>query len=169
MIRRKVLAVKNPSIGTALLLIVGLVAFAQERPQDACIHTSRMRIYSNAHYVEEAGDVVGVELALTVHPDESVTALLYEYEGAPHKDGIPLPGRLIKETLAVEGTWIQHLRDSSGKNIVEKVPVKIQGTLDDAQFVGTIKIDGGSRETARLVRVDTIWLCPSKNATTERK
>ncbi len=160
---------KNTSAGTALLVVMAFLAFAQERPGDACIRASRMRIYSNATYVEEAGDVIGVELALSVSPDKSVSALLYDYEGAPHKDGVPLPGHLTGKTLAIEGTWVQHLRDNSGKEIVQRVPVKIKGTLDDGQFVGTIKIDGGSREPVRLVRVDAIWLCPSKKAATERK
>ena len=81
-----------------------------------------MRIYSNAAYIEEADDVVGIELAFNVQPDSSVNALLYDYEGAPNMNGAPLVGRMAGKTLTIEGKWVQNLQDSSGKETVRTAP-----------------------------------------------
>ena len=122
-----------------------------------------MRIYSNATYVEEAGDVVGIELAFTVRQDNSINALFYDYEGAPTTDGAPLPGRAEGTTLAIDGICSQHLKDSLGKEVLHTLPVKLLGTFDETNFVGTVQINGGSLEFLRLRRVDAIWLCRANN------
>ncbi len=159
---RKTLGVNNPIVGVALLFAMALTAFAQQRHEDECALTSGMRVYSNASYVEEAGDVIGVELALTVRPDNSVSALLYDYEGVP-TNGVPLPGHAAGTTLTLDGVWTQHLEDSSGREIVQTVPVKLRGALDERKFVGTIQVDDGGSEAVLLLRVGAIWGCRANN------
>ena len=162
---------KNAIVGTVLLFVVAIPAFAQQQPEAECARTSGMRVYSNATYVEEAGDVVGIELALSVRSDTSVTAFLYDYEGVPTTSGIPLLGHLSGKTLTIEGSWSQNLRDSSDKEVVRTVPVNVRGELDEAAFEGSVQIDAGKAQTVRLRPVDAIWSCRanSKVTTTSRR
>jgi hypothetical protein len=69
--------------------LVGLVPLiapraSQSTPEDECARTARLQTYSNAVFVEEAGDVVGFDLAFQQRNGHSVTALLYEYQGVPN-------------------------------------------------------------------------------------
>ena len=146
-----------------MLFVMALPAFTQQQAEPECAQTSGMRIYSNATYVEEAGDVVGIELAFIVRQDNTINALLYDYEGAPTTDGAPLRGRAAGTTLAIDGGWSQHIEDSSGKEVVHTVPVRLRRTFDETNFVGTVQINGGGVESLRLRRVDAIWLCRAKN------
>lgn len=164
---RKVLPMKNTIIEIALVMIVIQPGFAQQYPDDDCSRTSHMRIYSNATYVEEAGDVVGIELAFSRLSDKSVSALLYVYEGAPTKDGVPLPGQFTGSTLAIEGIWVQQSRNSSGGKIAHRVPIKLYGQLDERKFVGTIQIDAVSPQAIQLQRVDAVWLCRANKKTSK--
>ena len=157
------LAVKKAIVGSALLFVMTLPTVAQQHAQHECAQTSGMRVYSNATYVEEAGDVVGIELAFIVRQDNTINALLYDYEGAPTTDGAPLRGRAAGTTLTIDGIWPQQIEDSSGKEVVHTVPVKLRGTFDETNFVGTLQINGGGVESLRLRRVDAIWLCGTNN------
>lgn len=147
----------------ALLFVVTLPAVAQQHAEHECAQTAGMRIYSNATYVEEAGDVIGIELAFSVRQDNSINALLYDYEGTPTTDGAPLRGSAEGTDVSVDGIWVQHLKDSSGKEIVQTTPVKLRGTVDETNFVGTVQINGGRLDDLRLLRVDAIWLCRSND------
>jgi hypothetical protein len=155
--------VKTATLGTALLFAIGLQGVAQQNAQHECAQTSGMQIYSNVTYIEEAGDVIGIEVAFAVGQDNSINALFYDYEGAPTTDGVPLPGRAEGTDLSIDGIWVQHLKDSSGKGIVQRTPVKLRGKFDETNFVGTVQINGGSIEALQLRRVDAIWLCRTKN------
>lgn len=154
---------KDAIAGTVLLFVMALPAFVHQQAQPECTQTSGMRIYSNATYVEETGDVIGIELALAVRPDNAVSALLYDYEGVPTKEGVPLPGRAAGTTISIDGIWVQRMESSSGKEVVHRVPVKLSGTFDEMNFVGTVQINGGSLKALRLRRVDAIWLCRANN------
>jgi hypothetical protein len=156
-------SVKNAIVGTAMVFVITLPAFTQQQAEPECAQTSGMRIYSNATYVEEAGDVVGIEIAFTVRQDNSVNALLYDYEGEPTENGVPLPGRAAGTSLAIDGIWSHHLKNSSGREVVHIVPVKLRGTFDETNFVGSVQINGGSVESIRLHRADAIWLCRANN------
>jgi hypothetical protein len=83
--------------------------------EDECERTAQMRVYSNASFIEEAGDVVGYELAVQRREGTSIDALLYFYEGVPNKDGISVSGHIAGGKLAMEGDWEQ----PSKKEIVE--------------------------------------------------
>jgi len=155
----ELLSVKHSIITTALLFLMVLSVCAQPKRGDECARTSGMQIYSNATYIEEAGDVVGLELALTVRPDRSVNALLYDYEGVPTNDGVLLDGRIAGTTLTLDGIWVQHLHESSGREIIHKVPIALRGVVNEKSFVGSVQINGGSQGSVRLLRTETIWLC----------
>jgi hypothetical protein len=111
---------------------------------------------------EEAGDVVGFELAVRrSHHSSSVSALLYDYEGVPNEDGISLSGQILGRKLTMEGNWVRHLiEEPSKKEIVETRLVKLDGTIDSTGFRGTIKIENVDKPmSVRLKRVDHIWMC----------
>jgi hypothetical protein len=96
-----------------------------------------------------------------LHDDSNVDALLYVYEGAENKDGIHIPGHIEGKKLTIEGPWVEHLIEyPSKKEIMQTHLVRIDGTLNSASFVGTIKIDGlGASEAVRLKRANHIWGC----------
>lgn len=58
--------------------------------QDECARTAQMDIYSNAQVSEVTGDLGGFELALDKPNASHRKALLFVYEGAANKYGIPL-------------------------------------------------------------------------------
>jgi hypothetical protein len=79
--------------------------------EDECTRTANMQIYSNAFVTkDEAGDLVGYELALSQAADSTVEALLFVYEGGA-ADGINLPGRISGRKLTIEGSWVEHLTE----------------------------------------------------------
>jgi hypothetical protein len=126
-----------------------------------------MRIYSNAVFSKETGDVSGFELAIKELNDSTVDALLYVYEGAPNNNGIHLQGRISSKKLTIEGNWDEHLIEyPSKKEIVQTHFVTIEGALNPALFRGKITIKDTSTtkglsedETVRLRWVGNIWLC----------
>jgi len=128
--------------------------------EDECDRIAHWRTYSNATYVEEAGDVVGYEMALQPRNGTSISARVYIYEGVP-EEGISVSGQLVGRKLTMEGHWVQHLIEHpSKKQIVHTQLVRIDGTLDPAQFRGTIEIEGDAKPTkVRLSHVDHIWTC----------
>src|SRR5262249_28051503 len=120
-----------------------------------------MSIYSNAEYIEEAGDVVGYEMAIQHGKGAIVSARLYVYEGMPNEDGIPLSGQIAHGKLTLEGNREEHLIEQpSNKEIVETQHVIVSGTLDSNRFRGTIRIaDLETPIQVRLKRVVHIWTC----------
>ena len=120
-----------------------------------------MEVYSNTFVHRETGDVLGDELAIRRHPDSSVEAFLYFYEGAPPEEAIPLSGSLSGKNLTAQGEWVQRLTEyPSKKEIVERRLVRIDGVLDSTSFKGVVTIDGKSDGTpVRLKRVRNLWLC----------
>ena len=130
--------------------------------EDECAWTAHSQIYSDAVFIEETGDVVGFELALQRgHHGSTVSALLYDYEGVPHEDGISLSGQILGRKLTMEGNWVRHLIEMpSKKEVVETRLVKLDGTIDSIRFRGAIKIeDLDTPIRVRLKRVDHIWMC----------
>jgi hypothetical protein len=104
---------------------------AQDESPDACEHTAQMQVYSDARYVEEAGDVVGDELAVKRHEGNLIDGQLYFYQGEPNKDGISLSGHIVGKKLTMEGEWVPHIvEDPSNEQIVETHHVTVNGTLE---------------------------------------
>lgn len=127
--------------------------------EDVCAKSAHLRTYSNANYVEEAGDVVGYELVFQRSNSNSASAVLYVYEGAPNEDGISVSGQISAGKVAMKGNWVQHLiEEPAKKQGVETYPVEISGSLDSKRFRGNITISG-STESLTLRRVEYIWLC----------
>ena len=132
---------------------------SQNTATDECAQTAHPQIYSNAVFVEEAGDVVGYELVFQERNRKSARALLYIYEGVPHQDGMRLSGQISGTKLTMAGDWVQHLIEQpSKKEIVETHPVEVSGILDSNRFRGTIKISGLATPV-KLKRVSHIWMC----------
>ena len=149
----------TPSAIIALLV----VSFVQNMgASDGCDRTAQMQVYSNAFVHEETGDVLGYELAVKRHNEDStVNALFYIYEGAPNDEAIPLNGLISGKNLSIQGNWVEHLVEHpSKKEIVQTHFVKINGVLNSASFRGDVKIEGmDERDSVRLKRVKRIWLC----------
>ncbi|HEV2101676.1 MAG TPA: hypothetical protein VGR58_02755 [Candidatus Acidoferrum sp.] len=120
-----------------------------------------MQVYSNAFFSEEAGDVVGYELALQKLNGDAIDARLYIYQGEPNKDGISMSGQISGGKLTIKGNWVQHsIEFPSKKEIVETQLVGVDGTLNSTQFRGTIRVEGlVAPIKVGLKRVDHIWLC----------
>jgi hypothetical protein len=147
---------------TALVvLLIASCASAQGTSKDECTRTASMRIYSNASFSKETGDVNGYELAVKQLSDPTLDALLYVYEGAPNNNGIHLSGRISGKKLTVEGNWVEQLVEyPSKKEIVHTHFVRIDGTLDSAWFRGKMRIEDLSvDDVVRLKRVAHVWLC----------
>jgi hypothetical protein len=129
--------------------------------EDECERTTRMRVYSNASFIKESGDVVGYELAVQRREGTSIDALLYFYEGVPNKHGISVSGHISGGKLAIEGDWVEHLIEQpSDTEIVETHHVTLNGTLDSTWLRGTITIAGlVTPIKVRLKHVSHIWMC----------
>jgi hypothetical protein len=131
----------------------------QSTSDDECARTARLQIYSNAAFVEEAGDVVGYELAFQQRKRNSLGALFYIDHGVPNEDGQSVSGKISGKELTMKGNWVLHLiEEPSKKRVVEAQPVEISGTLDSKRFRGTITISGQT-ESVTLNRKDRIWMC----------
>jgi hypothetical protein len=146
---------------TAVAMVAVLYPLHLGAKEDDCTQTANMQIYSNAFVTkDEAGDLVGYELALRQASDSTVEALLFVYEGGA-ADGVNLPGRVSGKKLTVEGSWVEHLTEyPSKKEIVQTHLVKIDGNLDSKWFRGTITIgDMFESRMVRLKRVNHIWVC----------
>jgi hypothetical protein len=126
---------------------------------DECERTSRMRIYSNASYIEEAGDVSGYELAVHRHDGNAIDAVLYFYQGAPNEDGMSISGQIVGRKLQMEGDWVEHFIESSSlKEIADTRHFKLTGTLTSAWFRGTL-VFAGTPEKVKLKHVSRLWMC----------
>jgi len=144
-----------------LISLVGFVApiASQKTSEDECGRTAHLQTYSNAVFVKEAGDVVGFDLAFHQRNGNSITALLYDYEGVPNEDGISVSGEISGREVTMKGNWVLHLiEEPSKKEVIETHPVEISGTLDSKRFRGTIKISGVATPVT-LKRVNHIWMC----------
>jgi hypothetical protein len=156
--------VSKVPVGVGFFMVLVTMASPGENPsasQDECALTAHSRIYSNAVFIEEAGDVVGFELALQRDQHRaSVDALLYDYEGVPVSHGITLSGQSLNGRLTVKGTWrLPLVKQPSKEEIVETRLVALDGTIDSTRFRGTITIEGNPPIRVRLKRVDHIWMC----------
>ena len=135
------------------------VGLGQNASLEECAWTSKAQIYSSAYHVEEAGDVVGEELALQVHDGKSVEARLYDYEGVPNTDGIRLTGRISGQKVKLQGDWVQRTTEQpSNKQTEQTWHVEVSGTVDGKQFRGTIKISGMAKHVS-MHHVNHIWMC----------
>jgi hypothetical protein len=135
------------SVRMIAVAMIGFVPFGlganQNTPDDECAQTAHMQIYSNAVFVEEAGDVVGYELAFQQRKGNSIEALLFDYQAVPTKEGMSISCRISGKELTMQGNWVVHLIEEPSKNeILETRPVEISGTLNSKHFRGTITISG---------------------------
>jgi len=143
------------------MFVASQLGGALNASEDECLVTATMTTYSNAEYIEETGDVVGYELAIQHGKDSSVYAQLFDYEGVPNEDGIPLSGHIADGKLTMEGDWVAHLIEQpSNKEIIQTTHVTVNGTLGSAWFRGTIKFAALATPTdVKLKRVSHIWTC----------
>jgi hypothetical protein len=127
----------------SLLLALLLFQVPAETISRTCKSVEGATVYSNAQWVEEAGDVVGIEVA--VFPGSQRHALLFIYEGTPFSDPIPLSGKRVGARV----------RWSSPKG-------KLFGTINSQEILGTVQVGDGSPERVRLKKVSNLWTCRSK-------
>ena len=148
-------------IRVAVIFLSGVLGGALNASEDECGRTTRMRVYSNAFFHQEAGDVVGYELAVQRNGDTSATALLYVYEGEPNEDGIYISGHIDGQKLTMEGDWVKHLIEMPAKKeVIETDHVAVHGTLESNWFRGTIKVGNLSTPIrVNLKRINHIWMC----------
>src|SRR5208337_4140207 len=144
------------------LIVLLVLSYGQSLgASDECSRTAAMEVYSNAFAHQETGDILGYEFAVKRHDDFTVEAFFYIYEGAPNNEAIPLSGSISDKNLSLQGDWVEHLTEyPSKREIVQKHFVKINGVLNSASFRGEVTIEGmAERESVRLKRVKSIWLC----------
>jgi hypothetical protein len=131
--------------------------------KNECPQTTTYRIYSNAFYSKETGDVGGYELALKPTTGNSYDALLYIYEGAPNTDGIAMTGTGQAPTISLEGNWIEELIEyPSKRHVTDTKHVKLKGRFSKAKFSGLVQIDNDSSPFS-LKSTNHIWLCKALN------
>lgn len=154
------------TVRVAIAAVIGLAPFTGpggnlDAFEDEGTRTAQSKIYSNAVFIEEAGDVVGYELAVQQNGDTSASALLYVYEGVPNEDGIYVSGHIAGRKLTMEGDWVKHLIEMpANKEVVETDHVAVNGTLDSNWFRGTIKIgDLSTPISVKLKHLNHIWMC----------
>ena len=126
-----------------LILALLLFQVPNETISRNCKSVEGATVYSDAQYVQEAGDVVGTEIA--IFPDARKGGLLFVYEGTPFSDPIPLVGKRV-------GTRV---RWSSPKG-------RLFGTIDDNEILGTVQVGDGTPKRVRLKKVLNLWSCRSK-------
>jgi hypothetical protein len=111
-------------------------------------------IYSNARYIEEAGDVIGFELAFL----DDKTALLFDYEGTP--DAEPIPLNVSKNSGAWEGALRRKVIEyPSKREVTDTVAATVKGKLIGKGFQGAIQVGQGNSERVNLKRVRHLWGC----------
>lgn len=147
-------------IGSILLTSAAKAQTVPGPDQALCSRAAQMRIYSNAFFSKESGDVVGYELAVSNSAD-STDALLFIYEGVANNDGIPLTSQRNGDKITVSGTWVVHgIEFPSKKEIVARDSVMIDGLLSAKSLAGHIAIgDPHAPKTLRMKRVQHLWLC----------
>jgi hypothetical protein len=140
-------------------LLIVLMSCTAALAKDECQQTATYKIYSNAFYSQETGDVGGYELALKPTTGNSYEALLYVYEGVPTLDGISLVGHRQGTTVSLEGNWRQELVEHPSKrNITQTQHVKLKGRISGSHFRGSVQIDNDSSSLS-LKLVNYIWRC----------
>jgi hypothetical protein len=98
------ISMRHGNLSFRVVLLVFLfvtIVIAQPTSDNGCERTAQMRVYSNASYIEEAGDVVGYELAVQQGEGNAKIALLYLYEGVPNQDGISVAGHIADGKLSM--------------------------------------------------------------------
>ena len=86
------------SVHALLAMVLSLtLGGALNESKDECERTAPMRIYSNASFIKEAGDVVGYELAVQQRQGALIDAFLYVYEGVRNKDGFLFQAESLTE------------------------------------------------------------------------
>jgi hypothetical protein len=147
-----------------LILVTFAAAYTLAAAKDECPQTNADRIYSDAFYSQEAGDVVGYELALKPVSGDSYNALLYIYQGVPNKNGILLTGTRRASTISLEGDWVEELIEYPSKqNTTHRQHVKLEGRLSKSLFRGHLQVDNYSSQLS-LRPVNHIWLCTPQHA-----
>ena len=140
-----------------LVQLTALVVFASAT--DECAQLRASKVYSDAYFVAEAGDVVGKELALKHVSGKTYQGLLYIYEGVPNNQAIPLTGTLNGADISLQGDWRQDLVEHpSNRHITNTKHLELDGRLSERNFRGSFQIDGNPSPIS-LRRVSYIWLC----------
>ncbi len=147
-----------------MILFTVVVSCGFSSAKDECPQTLVYRIYSNAFFPEESGDVVGYDLALKPTNGNSYESLLYIYEGAPNLDGISLVGDRKGATISLEGDWREELVEyPSKRNITRIQHVKLKGRISERHFRGLLQLDSTSFPLS-LKLANHIWLCKPQEA-----
>src|SRR5580692_9126089 len=110
----------------AAVLLFPASSGAKHASDDACAQTAAMRVYSNAFYHDETGDLLGYELALRSSDGDSFTGLLYTYQGDLNDSPVPLSGSLVSGKVLLSGDWTVHsIEEPSKRQVVETYHVKV--------------------------------------------
>ena len=136
-------------------------SIAQAVNSGDCSLLASKKVYSNAWFVKEAGDVNGFDLALGKTRGNAIEALLFVYEGSSSVAGIPLHGTSSGTEFNLTGDWIEDLVEyPSRKTIHQSRHVTLQGTLADRRVEGRLTIDGYmSNDAIRLKRGARVFSC----------
>ena len=145
-------------LAVALWILLPAMCVAQD---DRCNLLPNQHIYSNAQYIEEAGDVIGYEIVLTA---DGKNVLLFIYEGAL-TDPIVLPASYHKGEVTVSADYSEPLfQGSDRQRILEKHHIALKVHASDRVLAGTVTFDDNPPEDLRLHRVSHIWGCKARSS-----
>jgi hypothetical protein len=120
---------------------VALIALTAVTATSGFAQQAQNRIYSNVEYNEEGGDLLGVELTISVNGSH-VSGQLKIYQGGC-ADPTPVVGSLMGNKLNVSGAG-----NGLGK-------VELAGNLDADAVTGILKTANEKGEKIRLKRIQT--------------
>jgi hypothetical protein len=145
--------------------LVALVLITLASPlfakKNRCSGTANSEVYSDARYIEEAGDVIGLELAIAA---DGKSVLLYDYQGAL-SDPVVLPAIYSAGELTVSAGYTRDLiEEPSEKHVIEKHHVELRAHVTPVLLAGTFKTDNLRTEHIRLRKVPFVWGCKGVSA-----
>ena len=120
-----------------------------------------MKVYSNAYFSDEGGDVIGYELAVSLNGGSNGRSLLFIYEGEANEKGIELTGKIEQLKLSLTGKWVEHpIEYPSRAKLTQNHTADLQAVVEPKAIRGELIIDGAS-QPIRMKQVRHLWLCGS--------
>jgi hypothetical protein len=150
------------SLALFLILVAPLARLQsdyQAITRENCRSVKDAKIYSNAYYAEEGGDVVGIEIALFAD-----RALLFDYEGTPWVQPIPVRRSGNPSKLELRGkTNVTVYEGGTDRPVLQEASAQFHGTLSKTLLKGKLTINGSAPESVRLKSVSHLWGCKATN------
>ena len=141
----------------AVLLLAQSDADFSKQLRIRCQQVTSAKVYSDAFYSEEGGDVVGSELGILPNGD----VLLYAYEGTPWSEPAVLKkaGGDQKNAIWTGNQKLKTVHYPAERTVEVVTPVRLEGSVIQNRFVGTVKWGDAAPTRVRLKVVPHLWGC----------